>query len=421
MPFKHELTEKAQLGEIRSKMLEAGEYLTGLRTKPAESRDAGWQDDVRSATDFIHGWDPVITAMERGHASMPADGGGPVGATALVFNEERRTAGDLFTNDEKYTNFASRHQAGATFAEVEVRGSLLADNHEVRQTISSNTNSGTGDAAGVWRAVGTPMPPRGIRQTRLFIRDVITVQGTGLASVPYIRELTPVATELGASSVGEGQTKPEVTMLFEQDDAPVRKIAAWIPATEEIIDDAPTLRGYIDTRLAYLLAMREELQILFGSGAAPQLKGILNFSGVQTQAAVNAEVPATLAAAIGLVENVDGEADCIVMNPIKYWTAVSTRFANQMDGVSIDNLPFGDPTRSFWGLPVIRTRVLATTQAVVGSWRMGATLFDKAQTTIRVGNQHNDFFITNKIAILAEERVALAVHRPDFFVNVTLP
>jgi hypothetical protein len=28
--------------------------------------------------------------------------------------------------------------------------------------------------------------------------------------------------------------------------------------------------------------------------------------------------------------------------------------------------------------------------------------------------------VNNKVAVLAEERIALSVHRPDFFVKVTL-
>ena len=72
--------------------------------------------------------------------------------------------------------------------------------------------------------------------------------------------------------MAEGVAKPEVVMQFVSDDAPVRKIAAWIPITTEIADDAPTLRGYIDTRLAYMLALREELEILSGNGISPDLR-----------------------------------------------------------------------------------------------------------------------------------------------------
>ena len=42
------------------------------------------------------------------------------------------------------------------------------------------------------------------------------------------------------------------------------------------------------------------------------------------------------------------------------------------------------------------------------------------QATVRQSDSHDTFFIYNKVAILAEERIALAVHRPDAFVNTTI-
>jgi len=39
---------------------------------------------------------------------------------------------------------------------------------------------------------------------------------------------------------------------------------------------------------------------------------------------------------------------------------------------------------------------------------------------IRVSEQHSDFFVRNAVAVLAEERIALAVKRPESFVEVTL-
>jgi hypothetical protein len=180
------------------------------------------------------------------------------------------------------------------------------------------------------------------------------------------------------------------------------------------------LQGYINNRLTYSLAVREELQILNGSGASPQLKGILNFSGVQTQSFVTGDQAGTLGMAIGKIEAVDGEPDAIAIEPITYWTMVTSRHSTQFDNGYGSGAPFGTPASNPWGLPTIRSRAVAANTAIVGSWRMGATLFDRMQTQVRIGNQHSDFFTTNKVAILAEERVALAVHRADFFCVATL-
>lgn len=410
------LPDRPTAADVRTALLGAGEYLHGLqRTAPAE-RGEGFDADVRSAIHFIHTYDPVLTAFERGVASSPAPGAGPLAATATI-NPQYRTLGSLVVEDPAYLELRSvEGRANATFAEVQVNGSIFNHNEAYRALIDSSAGSNN---AGDLLSPGTPLLPSP-RQRRLFIRDVISVQETGLSSVPYIRELNPETLALGASSVLEGATKPEVQLQWDPDDAPVRKIAAWVPVTMEIIEDVPTLQGYINNRLAYMLAVREELQILNGSGTAPQIKGILQFSGVQTQAYVSGDPMATLGRAIGKIETVDGEADGIAIEPTTFWTMATTRYANQFDGGFGSGLPYGNPPANPWGVPVIRTRAVAANTAVVGSWRMGATLFDRMSTTIRIGNQHSDYFTANKVVVLAEERVGLAVHRPDFFCVATL-
>lgn len=433
MPFVARLSEEPRLDEIQTALREAAVYAYGVQKRIRDNGSATDQDrlDARSAIDFINDFDPIAQVLEARNRQV-LDSAGPGAATLpLVENPGQRSFGEMFVESDRYSQ-RGRLDFGATHLEIEMGGSLFANNGadwrsmgeaQARTLVDSGTTDGTAGDAGFFRPVAqSAIPPIPFRQ-RFFVRDVISVQGTGLASIPYIREYDPTAYELGASAVEEAGEKPEVTLVFEQDDAPVRKIAAWVPATTEILDDAPTLRGYIDTRLAYMLALREERDILTGDGNSGRLKGILNFTGVQTQTSVT-DVPQTIAAAIGKVENVEGEADGIAMNPVKFWAGVATRSANQFDGQGYGaggGAPFNAPTGTLWGLPVIRTRSLATTKCVVGSWRLGATLFDRMRTTIRVGNQHSTYFIENKVAILAEERVALAVHRPDFFVDVTLP
>jgi hypothetical protein len=73
-----------------------------------------------------------------------------------------------------------------------------------------------------------------------------------------------------------------------------------------------------------------------------------------------------------------------------------------------------------YGMTPIRTRSTESGKALVGSFRLGCTLFDRQQTVIKVGDQHSDWLVLNKLVVLAEERVGLANHRPDLFVECTL-
>lgn len=305
----------------------------------------------------------------------------------------------------------------------EVRSMADGEGIEVRNLLTG-TSIGT-SSSHLFVPVGSPLyRPEVNRQRRLFVRDLLSVQGTGLASVPYIRELNAATNETGATAVSEASAKPEVTMEFESADAPIRKIAAWLQATYEAIEDAPTLAGYIDTRLGYMLDVREEAQVIgvgAGGGNAPNIKGILDFtSGIQT---ATGELYDGVASAAGKIENVDGDPDGIVVNPVDYWAAVADRHSTFYDGSTnggSGNAPFGEPPQTAWGIPVVRSRSVTSGTAIVGSWRLGATLFEREGTTIRTTDSHASLFISNTWVILAEKRVGLAVHRPDFFVKLTV-
>jgi len=422
MPFAPILTDKADAAEIRGHLTAAAQELIELRRQPADKRGDDYADEVRSAVEFLHTFDPVAKVLgeaERLAAQAEADQRaaearqklvdlgirGP-GAANADTDERPRSAGDEFVMDDRYEEFAQRGGTG-----------MLA--REVRALLTSGDNDDLSDA-GIWRPVGTPTLKAGtLSQRRLFVRDLLTVSPTGLSSVPYIQELNASANEGGASAVSEGSAKPEVTMEFVQADAPIRKIAAWIPATTEILADAPTLRGYIDNRLAYMIMLREEAEVLKGSGTSPSIRGIYETTGTQTQGATAGDVPATFANAFGKVENVDGDPDAVVMNPLDFWTAVATRHSTQFDSGFGGNAP-AELSSITWGERVVRSRALDQTEALVGAFRLGATLFQREGVSIRVGDQHGEYFVSNKVAILGEERVGLAVHRPDWFVETTL-
>lgn len=396
------MTDVLNPTEIRSALEGLGERLNGLRSG---ERDDARNAEIRTVIRDIQENDILLTVAERTAETQRSAATGGQAGTAEV-GTEVRSVGAQVTESEEYRTWASRGATGASSA-IEVR-SLL------------DSSSTAGSESGLFVPRGTPVLGN-VRRQRLFIRDLISVVGTSLNSVPYIRELNPLANGAGAATVAEGAAKPEVSMQFQEYDATIRKIAAWIPMTTEILADATTLRGYVDGRLAYMLALAEEKQVLTGNGTAPNLAGILNTAGLQVLPSTDgaaADKAVALGKAIGLIEAVDGAADGIAMNPADYWAMVTSRHAQFLDAGLGSGAPFGSPAQAVWGVPVVRTPSLAVGKSVVGSWQLGATLLDREQTTIKVGDQHLDYFTNNKVVVLAEERVGLAVHRPDFFVEV---
>jgi HK97 family phage major capsid protein len=406
--------------ELRSLVEGAAERVSELRSIHADRRPDTWADDIRaastellnldrefSAARSIEDYDIRQAAWAHAVANPVSEARGPSAAFDGDVRREARTAGDRFTARDEYR----------TLAENTSRGSARLPEMEMRTLATTySDDAGSNDS---WLPVGTPFLQNARRQN-LVIRDLLTVAPTTLSAVPYIRELSPATTELGASAVAQGSAKPEIENTFENDTALIRKIAAWIPVTDEVLWDAPLLAAYINSRLSYMVQVREQQQLLNGSGTDPQIKGILQFSGVQTQATVADDPWGVIGLAAGKVENVDGMATGAVMNPLDFWLGTVERHANLFDGQAVGSAPFGVPSNQVWGLDVVRTRAQTQGSVLVADFAQGAMLLDRMQITVKQSDSHDDYFVKNKVAIVAEERIGLAVHRPDFFVNCTI-
>lgn len=69
-------------------------------------------------------------------------------------------------------------------------------------------------------------------------------------------------------------------------------------------------------------------------------------------------------------------------------------------------------TPALFGLPVVPTQAMAVDKFLVGSYQQAGTLYDRWAARVEVSTEHADFFVRNLVAILAEERIGLAVKQP---------
>lgn len=426
------LTAESSLADVRNAQVEAAKQLIELRSRPADKRSDTYAADIKATAEFLLDGDLIEKGLLAGQraaedqtraaAQAEADRraavhGGRSLAAELGNGPEFRSMGRQVVEAQGYTDWASNHQ-GRSF-EVEVRN-IIGEFPNTPQYQSG---------AQYWQPVATPILAAGsMQRRRAFVRDLMSVQGTGLKVIPYVRELNQLTNETGVAMVSEGSAKPEVTVQFETYSAIVEKMAGWLPVTDEIVSDAPTLMGYINGRLEYMTMIREEQQVLAGTGTSPQIQGLATLSGTQTQAMVTAptndqDFPGTIAQAFGKIENVDGDPDGVVCNPLDFWIAIGKRHANQFDNGFGTGSPGTSPgpMSVTWGERCVRTRALSQGTAWAGSWQLGSTLFDRETTTIKVFDQHNDYAIRNLKLVLAEKRIAVAWHRPALFVNCTVP
>lgn len=253
----------------------------------------------------------------------------------------------------------------------------------------------------------------------LTIRDLLPVGRASGNLIEYVKELvfTNNAAVVYDSPNYENVTKPESNLTFQLATAAVATIAHWIAASRQVLSDADMLRGYIEHRLTYGLKYVEDDQLLNGTGAAGQLSGLMtNATAYAGSGAVSTDQQLdTLLRAITQVRT-GGllEADGIVINPIDW---MKIRLVKDTQGRYIFGDPNANQTPSIWGKRVVASDAIASTRFLVGSFQMGAQLWDREDATVRIAEQHADFFVKNMVAILAEERIALTVYRSTAFVR----
>lgn len=315
-------------------------------------------------------------------------------------NASPETMGETFTNDERFSGFAAQASGGG-------RHSLTVG---VKAAITSGGSSG--GALIQPQQVGMVMP----LMQRLTIRDLLNWGRTGSNAIEFVRE-TGFTNNAAPVSENPSAGKPESDITFELESAPVATIAHWVRASKQVLSDVAMLQSYIDGRLRYGLKLKEETQLLKGSGVG------LNLNGIYTQAsaysnpgvAIQAETAIDrLRLALLQVTLAELEADGIVLSPVD-WAAIE--LTKDTTNQYVFATPTGLAVPGLWSRPVVPTQSMDIGDFLVGSFQQGAQGWDREDVNVTVSTDDRDNFIKNMVTILCEERVGLAVYRPEAFVK----
>jgi HK97 family phage major capsid protein len=299
--------------------------------------------------------------------------------------------------DESASYKAFRDAGGKGTAVIELPESMAT-----LMTLTTINNQPT-------RAPGILQPA----QEERTVRDLILDGNTDNNAMTYMEE---TLTTNNAATVAEGEAKPESALGFSERTDNVRKVATWIPATSELLADVSGIESYIRQRLSFFVKRTEESQILLGDGVAPNLLGLHNRTGVQTQAKGGDPGPDAIYKGMVLIQaNAFADPTSVVFHPLD-WQDI--RLLRTADGLYIWGSPSEAGPERIWGLPIrITTGETQNTAFIIS--RPHAQVFQREGITITLSTEHSDFFVKNKVAILAEERLALAVYRPAAFCKVT--
>jgi HK97 family phage major capsid protein len=253
---------------------------------------------------------------------------------------------------------------------------------------------------------------------RLTVRDLIMPGTTDSNMVQYVKE---TGFTNNAAPVSETMQKPESSLAYTLTQQAVITIAHWVKASKQVLDDFKGLQSMIDGRLRYGLKLVEETQLLKGSGVGN------NLNGIYTQATPYV-APIVIAGATKIdtirlmllqAELALYPATGIVLHPAD-WAAI------ELTKESTKGYIFANPqsmaTPALWGRPVVPTQAMTVDTALVGAFMLGAQIFDREDANVVISTENQDDFIKNMCTIRCEERLALAVYRPEAFVkNTDLP
>lgn len=318
--------------------------------------------------------------------------------------EEQKSLGQLVIDSEE---FKAGKLSGGSRGAIRIQADRAA-------ITTANTTVGAGRSQGTSLVPGARVPGIfGLPERQLTIRDLILPGQTASNNVEYVKE---TGYTNNAAPVAETTAKPYSDLTFDMASAPVRTIAHLFKASRQILDDAPALRSYIDGRARYGLRFVEENQLLNGSGTGQNIHGLVPQATAFSPAFSAADETGIDRLRLAVLQVVLAEypATAFVLNPIDWAKIELTKDAG---GNYIIGNPQGSLTPTLWNLPVVSTQAMAAGEFLTGAFSYGAQIFDRMEIEVLLSSENDKDFETNMLSIRAEERLALAVYRPESFVT----
>ncbi|MEN4831750.1 phage major capsid protein [Pantoea vagans] len=248
---------------------------------------------------------------------------------------------------------------------------------------------------------------------RLFIRDLIA---PGRTTSPAIFWVQQTGFTNAAKVVAEGTTKPYSDIEFATKITPVTTIAHMFKASKQILDDFAQLQSTVDAEMRYGLKYVEEQEILFGDGTGVHLHGIVPQAtafdpafSVAQQSGIDDLRLAMLQAQLARFP-----ASGHVLHFID-WAKIELTKDTLGRYILANPSALTGPT--LWGLPVVATEAAQFRgKFLTGAFNAAAQLFDREDANVVISTENADDFEKNLISIRCEERLALAVKRPESFI-----
>jgi len=262
------------------------------------------------------------------------------------------------------------------------------------------------------------------------ILQLIPSEQTFTDAVAYLQETTRTH---NAAPVAVGDKKPTSVYTVERVDDRARVIAHLSePIPRQYLADIPMLRQYIDGALREGTILELETQVIQGSGAGENLRGILATPQIQEQA-WDTNMLVTCRKAITDLELVSIAPSAFVLHPqdwetIELATDLTAQFQMKAD---TQQVPVDRARRRLWGLPVALSLGCPQGIGIVADFLGSTKLWEREGMTL---DWSEGFFVPadaydaegstgfqrNMLQFRCEGRWCFAVLRPRGVVQIDL-
>lgn len=333
-----------------------------------------------------------LQSTQQALAKLEANGAGG--------DVQHQSLGQQFVHSEDFKAFAGKAMPRGR-VDMSVKAAITS--------LTTDADGSAGDLVQTTRLPGILALP----QRRMTVRDLITPGTMDGSALEYVKE-TGFTNNAGMAA--EGALKSESSLKFDLVSTTAKVIAHYVKASRQILSDASQLASIIDGRLRYGLAYKEEGQLLNGDGTGQNLLGIIPqatafvapFDPEGTETNID-----NIRLAFLQAELAEYPSTGVVLNPID-WARIE--LLKDTTGRYIIGNPQGVIGATLWNRPVVTTQAIAVDKFLAGAFRLGAQVFDRWQARVEVATENEDDFVKNMVTVLAEERLALAVYRPEAFI-----
>lgn len=246
------------------------------------------------------------------------------------------------------------------------------------------------------------------------VLDLIPVFPIGQSIFKYMEETTRTH---AAAERAEGAASPESAFVWTERTSTVQKITDSIPVTDEQLDDDQQVRSLLEQRLAFGLRQRLDGQVLVGDATGPNLRGLANVAGVQTQP--KGTDPALVAFMKALTKiRFTGRASPsgAIFHPNDWQDILLTQNAN---GDYLFGNPFaGPPPQHLFGVPVAIADAQPENTGLVADFTNFTRIDDRRGVALQTGYVGAQF-TEGKLTLRASLRAAFSVTRPAAVCQIT--